>query len=246
MLSIVINHCKARPDRVACLAEMRRSLALHDGPFFLNDGEDVKPAGPTKVEWERRQWSWAIDTGADHCLFMSDDVALAPRFLEILGAMIEAKPKAIIGLLSNHPRAVELADRGERWYRCNSWIVGPAYCVPRKHLAEFFFWFLSLPDGDGPGQIAHLNDDSTLNEWITRRGPGESWHPLPTIVEVIGLETTWVSGDVHSRELVSWRKTQRVEGTPHRWIETPRAWDLEAMCSAEYWRRDGQMMGVGS
>ena len=244
-LSIVINHCKARPDRVACLTEQRKVLAPHDGWFLVNDDPALKPAGPTKVEWEKLQWNWALGTQADHCLFMSDDTVLAPRFLDILHAMIAAKPDKVIGLLSNHPRAIELADRGERWYRCNSWLVGPGYVVPREHLRRFYGWFTELPPGDAPGQQAHLNDDSTLNEWITRHGPGESWHPLPTIIEAQDIETTWVSGDVHSRERVNWRKTRVPVGSPHRWVDTARAWDLDAMCDAEYWRREGPMMTVG-
>lgn len=250
-LAIVINHAPHREDRKACLARMLAELGGRDRPvdglpLFLNDDPRLKPAGPTKVEWTKRQWRWALDSGADHCLFMSDDLNLAPGFLSILRAMIEAKPTAILGLLSSHPRAVRLALAGYRWYRTNSWIVGPAYVFPRAHLAELFAWFCSLPDGDGPGQIANLNDDSSANLWVSSRGPHETWHPLPTIIEHRDdIATTWVTGDKYSRERVSWREIRRTEGdAPHRWISERHEWALFKMSDPAYWAGAAEMLPV--
>lgn len=247
MISLCINHAPHRTDRRDCLREMLAVLEPWAGPFLLNDDPATKPAGPTKVAWTKAQWSWALSTRAEHCLFMSDDLHLCPHFAPILQAMIDAKPDAILGLLSNHPRAVDQALAGARWYRTNSWVVGPAYVVPRRWLEALYGWYCALPPGTGPGQVEHLNDDSSLNAWNSAHGPHEAWHPLPTIIEHRGdIGTTWVAGDKYSRERVSWRETRSVVGdNPHRWVSEPKPWPLLAMCATSYWDRPGDMLPVG-
>lgn len=69
---------------------------------------------------------------------MTDDVC--PRFWRVLEAMVAAAPDRVLGLLSNHPRGPELAMAGARWYRTNSWVVGPAYVVPHAHMVALSAW----------------------------------------------------------------------------------------------------------
>jgi hypothetical protein len=177
----------------------------------------------------------------------------SPMVLAGIWAMVTAKPASIIGLLSNHPRGPELYAAGEAWYRCNSWVVGPAYVVPRVHLEPFVAWYRALPD-DGEAQHRRwFNDDSALNEWNTFHGPGESWHPLPTPIEHRGdLGSTVGHGDQYSRERVSWRETRGVTLDAVGdlvWGVSPlperRIGALSPYTYSEYWDREGPMLPVG-
>ncbi len=177
--------------------------------------DDARPRGMIWAEFKTilatQQWEWSLDTGCTHHLFLTDDLHLAPGFWGILQAIIAAKPDAIIGLLSNHPDGPRLASEGYRWYRCNSWVVGPAYLVPHAHLEAFLRWYEALPDTEAPGGRRWFNDDSALNEWISREGPAESWHPLPTCIEHrADINSTVNHGDSYSRERVSWREVRHV------------------------------------
>lgn len=232
--SLCVSHTPWREDRVAACREMLMALTplAHGVPFLLNDvdyrGTDWQVS---KVQWAMDQWRWALATPAtSHHVFMTDDLRIAPRFWEILNAMVTACPDGAIGLLSNHPKGPGLFIRDEStWYRCNSWIVGPAYLVPRELLAEFFTYFCGLPDGSAPGCKGYGNDDSTLNEFLTKTGRC-SYHPLPTIIEHRGdLPSTVGHGDRYSQERISWRKLQQpVDVEPGRFV-----WESDSLFDSE-------------
>jgi hypothetical protein len=192
-----------------------------------------------------RVWQWAIDTNASHHIFMTDDLHLAPHFWPALEAMVCAKPDAILGLLSNHPAGPRLAESGARWYRCNSWVVGPAYVVPHAHLVKFLAWYKAWIPTVNRG---NFGDDSSLNEWISREGPGESWHPLPTIIEHRDdIESTWQGGDQFSKERVSWRFMHEPvanEGGGYKWDALPFAPGFD-MTDPKAWDTTGPMLRVG-
>ncbi len=251
-ISVAILHAPWIPARVAAIAEMLEALPGIDCKAF----DDARPKGMSwgqfKTVLAAKQWQWSLDTGCTHHLFLTDDLHLAPGFWEILQAMIAAKPDAIIGLLSNHPRGPELAAQGYRWYRCNSWVVGPAYLVPHEHLKAFLAWYEALPDHEMSGGRRWFNDDSALNEWITREGPAESWHPLPTCIEHrADIGSTVNHGDSYSRERVSWRETRHVQHHEDgfSWFSEPRGTDtgtwLQLMRDADFWRDSGPMLKVG-
>ncbi len=242
-ISTAILHTPWIPERKACLGDMLRELAGSDP---LEIFKDPKPEGMAWSEFKTRlaaaQWGWALNTNADHCLFLTDDLELAPGFWGILKAMRDAEPGAIIGLLSNHPQGPELWAEGHHWYRCNSWIVGPAYMVPREALAKFLPWYLGLPDNEAPGGRRWYNDDSALNEWISSAGPAESWHPLPTIIKHRGdVASTVGHGDKFSRERISWDTIYEVSagefGAP-TWEETRVRMPLDEMARRSYWMAD--------
>ncbi len=258
MISVAIMHTPWVASRVRCLKEMLVSLGP-SGP----DAALIQGARPKDMGWHQfktvlalTQWEWALSLPEEvtHHLFLTDDLHMAPDFTRILEAMVAAKPNALIGLLSNHPRGPELAAAGERWYRCNSWLVGPAYVVPRHALARFVAWYKDLPDNEEPGGRRWFNDDSALNEWNTHHGNGASWHPLPTPIEHrADIESTVGHGDRYSRERVSWRYTREVETTPSgtlRWLSTPRdtdtmAFEVAGMVDSRFWECEGAMLPVG-
>ena len=72
------------------------------------------------------------------------------------------------------------------------------------------------------------NDDTAINGWVTHYGPGETWHPLPTIIEHDSdgaLPSTVGHGDEFSRERISWR---RYRDRATKQLVT-HEWDVRAM-----------------
>jgi len=253
--SLVINHTRFKPQRVVALDVMRRALGVDRGDveaFFLNDTDyralDWQQA---KVQWALAQWRWSADKFVTHHVFMTDDLHIMPGFWEALSAMVEVRPNLPIGLLSNSPRGPLLfTEGGHHGYRTNSWIVGPAYVLSHEHLCEFLAWFESLPDGSHLtyGTKAYRNDDSSINQWNTEHGPGQAFHPLPTIIEHrADIESTTGHGDKYSRERVSWRAVRSVapNGDGFRWVSEPLEADIEAMKKRAFWETEAPMLAVG-
>lgn len=251
-VSTLINHTpwvgRRREALGAMLAEFpsyQPNLRIHDTDYR------GRPWQAAKVDWALYQWEWAASQPTTHHLFMTDDLNLAPGFTTILEAMISAHPEDAIGLLSNHPKGPALAAQGCSGYYTNSWLVGPAYVLPKEMLVRFLAWFKTLPDGPytTPGTKAYRNDDSSFNEWSTHGGgPGRVWHPLPTIVEHRGdIVSTVGHGDRYSRERISWRQIQHpVEGEAGiRWRQIARTEDLHDMRSPEFWMGHHPMLAVG-
>jgi hypothetical protein len=205
-ISLSISHTPWRPERVAALRVMLGELGAPPGPFWINDRRATRPWQEFKTEWALEQWEWHLSTDATHHLLCTDDLHLAPCFVDCLEAMIEAAPEYVIGLLANHPKAVELFRDGWSWYRTNSWVVGPAYVLPRRFLEEFLVWRKALPPGNNEGCADWYNDDSSINAFVTMSGRTAA-HPLPTIIEHrTDVESTVGHGDQYSRERLSWRK----------------------------------------
>lgn len=260
-LAICINHTPWRPERVMALGAMLRELGIglshrHTAsidrmPFLLNDVDyRARDWQDAKVEWALTQWRWAAQhTETDgHCLFMTDDLHLAPGFLNILGAMIEAHPDTPIGLLSNHPEGpAHFLQSGFHGYRTNSWLVGPAYVLPRRCLVDFLAWFSALPDGRAPGCKGYANDDSSINEWVTKVGR-TTWHPIPTIIEHrADLASTVGHGDRYSRERLSWRARRYIDelgSGDFAWAFEPQFLSLARMTFPDFWSNDGPLLAL--
>jgi hypothetical protein len=154
--------------------------------------------------WSSQMWEWLLETGADWCLSLQDDVEVSPYFWGALGAMLEVLETSgatVCGLSSVHPIQVELARQGHRWYRTRSHLVGWAYAIRREALGEFMYW-----------RAAHkaiaqtMTEDSLLNHWITVSGH-DTWHPIPTIVDHDTTIDSSYANDthVHRRPWITWR-----------------------------------------
>lgn len=214
--SLLANHApfgpQARKDTLRRmlveLTPLARGLPfwLHDTDYRNGGAADLEQPGnpkPRNVDFTIAQWRWAAAQDTTHHLFVTDDLELAPMFIDVLEAMAAAVPDGIIGLLSNHPSAPALAGE-RRWYCTNSWVVGPCYVVPHRHMLAALAW------AERAGAKDHgWSDDATLNEWITFHGPGRAYHPIPTPIEHLRvLPSTWAHtghGDEYSHERVSWR-----------------------------------------
>lgn len=249
--SLVVNHTPWRPERVESLREMldelRRPPAFSDAwgpgntPLYLNDADYRGTDWQTsKVQWALDQWTWSAEWNRTHHVFLTDDLHLMPGFWRALSAMVEGCPDNPIGLLSNHPRGPETWSNGHAWYRTNSWLVGPAYVLPHAFLLEFLEYFRALPDGNtAPGMKGWANDDSSINEYVTRSGRWTA-HPLPTIIEHRGdLESTVGHGDKYSRERLSWRAIRSVAeeqpGGTFEWVSTICDTDTAALMRPGHW-----------
>lgn len=254
--SLVINHTNWVPERVDAINDMIAVLtpAYPDtvSPLsrFMINGTDYRGTDwqVSKVKWALDQWRWSAKQDVTHHVFMTDDLHIAPRFWDILSAMVASTGEAPIGLLSNHPQAPNLTTH---WYKTNSWIVGPAYVLTHGFLLRFLPWFEALPDGPHTtqGTKGWANDDSSINEFVTQSGT-YSLHPLPTVVEHRGdIDSTVGHGDIHSRERLSWRTRRWTEGDYDSfvWKEEPAPADIDAMCTEAFWTGadNAPMMKVG-
>lgn len=225
------------------------SLALMPtSPLLVNDtdyrGTDWQVS---KVKWALDQWRWSAAQATDWHVFMTDDLHIAPRFWEILEAMT-AHARVPIGLLSNHPEAIRLWSAGAKWYRTNSWIVGPCYALPHAFMVSFLEWFEAKPEGGAHGAKGYANDDSSINEYVTHSG-AHALHPLPTIVEHRNdIGSTVGHGDRFSCERVSWRAIRWPEGDPIVWRSTMSPNDIDAMARPEFWEgaKDAPLLKVGA
>lgn len=236
--SLVVNHAPWAIDRLHTLREMLEVLTpMPNGGTYWTHDTDYRGGGPTPkigpVDFTLAQWRWAAaQKEATHHVFMTDDLELAYGFWDILEAMVSAIGLEVIGLLSNHPAARNLQGQGARWYKTNSWVVGPCYVIPHRFLEGLLTW----SEARGPaGSVDGLGwaDDSELNEWITRAGPAEAFHPIPTPIRHLPFASTWTHtghGDQYSRECVSWRQYPwyqefQAADSPSALMSTPLFWD---------------------
>jgi hypothetical protein len=232
--SLVVNHAPWAKDREKKAEELLDASGADNVMFHCTDYRDGGPNPKGQpVDFTLNQWRWSARQQVDHHVFMTDDLKLALHFWEILAAMVESAPSRILGLLSNHPYAPTLAEKGVRWYRTNSWVVGPCYVVPHEHMTRLLPWAEARGSAGSVDKLG-WSDDSELNEWITRKGPGEAFHPIPTPIEHMRTLSTWEHtghGDDYSHERVSWRKFIYWSS------DYPSAPDLETvMTSPSFWR----------
>lgn len=211
--SLVVNHapwCENRRSTAwALLVEAigcATSTLLHDIDYRGGSGNPKdKP-----VLFSVNQWNWSAQQKTTHHVFMTDDLELAPGFWAILNAMVQAAPDDVIGLLSNHPKAPDLAREGWHWYRTHSWVVGPCYVLPHAACVDLADWAERRWPDETWDKLGWA-DDSELNHWVMTRGRKQALHPIPTPIEHMRGPSTWSHtghGDEYSHERVSWKSNQ--------------------------------------
>jgi hypothetical protein len=235
--SLAIPHTPWRPERVASLARLIRDLAP-----FPDSGVPllVHTERESHVQWTKKIWDWSAASGANYCVFLTDDTCVAPRFWDVLAAMIDANPGQILGLTSQDPRAPRLQREGHRWYTFCAWAVGWGYVMPRNRLVEFLSW----REVQSPALWQEWGDDQLINIWCSQVGL-KTWHPLPTIVDHdTSLESTVghpieQHGRREANTKVPWRDMLEVlEMTlPDYWrkLDAPHL----TCADEEVWRREG-------
>lgn len=169
-------------------------------------------------------YRWLIEQKTTHCLFLSDDNHMAPRFVDIITAMVTAQPTVPIGLGSLHPRGKQVRDQGGHWYRCLAWMAGPAMLLPRSLLVDHLRW----RDDQPLSYIRDKGDDQVLNEYLYRAGI-DSWHPIPAPIDHDAALPTAQDGHVETvekyrRPTVTWRD----------------GYDIAELCKVETWKTEGE------
>lgn len=167
-------------------------------------------------EWSERMWRWAVDQDCTHCLFLQDDVRVAPDFWCALRAMLEAQPEAIIGLQTLHPIGVHLfKNDGKRWVTTSDGLVGIGYCWPREQLKDFLAWrskALQPEAFEFSGGKVNLSEDTMQGIYCLVHGK-RILHPMPTIIDHdIALPSTY-ENDKHEarRSPVTWDRFPEVD-----------------------------------
>lgn len=172
-LSVAVTHTPWRPERVESMARLRRQV--RGNCTYYNEFTEKEPYWA----WSDKMWKWSADTGATHCLFIQDDTLLAPKFFDILAAMLLNVPDKIIGLESPHPIGPDMAKAACRWYSSTDCVIGVGYVVPRHLLERFYIWKLTaLRDGATRG----ITEDSLLGVFAAVNNL-PIYHPCPTIID---------------------------------------------------------------
>lgn len=154
-------------------------------------------------EWSERMWRWAVEQDCTHCLFLQDDVRVAPNFWAALRAMLEAHPDAIIGLQTLHPIGAALfAGERKRWVTTSDGLVGVGYCWPREELAKFLDWrkeCLEPTAFEFTGGKVNLSEDTMQGIYCLVTGR-RIFHPMPTIMDHdTALGSTYGNDDHEAR-----------------------------------------------
>lgn len=244
--SLSIDHTPWIASRRENLASMLMDLLpLANGiPYLCNDDDYREfPWRDIKDTWALKKWRWHVAQPVDHCVMLSDDLIVAPRFWDVLLGMVNAAANIPIGLMSNHPDGPRMFDEGKHWYRCSSWLVGPGIIMPRDMLAEFVGWYESwyptLPRGrDEEGYQDWYHDDSSINEWASTVKRCGSLHPVPAPIEhqlYLGRTHDPAPFPKHAAEWISWKRVWHANPERDRFSELPR--DVaEKMAGDAWWK----------
>lgn len=228
-LAIATTHTPWLPARAAAMARLQAQIdearVADRGAGWAAWSERAFCERMPNHVWADLMWRWAHESGRSHCLFLQDDVKLAPRALRILHAMVVAKPKPVIALHVPQPRArAVFRDRGVGWVTSSDALVGFAYLMPHDLLGDLLWWKATQVV---PHAVEFTTEDSVIDAWALDRGV-EIHHPLPTIVDHdLGIASTYANDKASERRpLVTWRDLVTLEGPDalHE-LEDPTVWD---------------------
>lgn len=132
----------------------------------------VRDPAPPHV-WSRKQWAGGVDDRT-HALFLDDDVILCEKFWATLSNAVAARAGDIVALHCNHPRAIEVYNKGFRWMTSVDGLVGCGYVMPQGLLREFIdferdemqAWARETP----PGNPHHLACDTAVSLFAMATG----------------------------------------------------------------------------
>jgi hypothetical protein len=212
-ISVGISHTPWIPERVASLARLLESLN-HDDFTLFADRE------PNHV-WSERMWSWAAGTKATHCLFLQDDVQIAPNFWCALSAMLAAASHRVIGLETAHSAARLIAAEGGRWCTTTDGLIGVGYVLPREQLLAFLRWRRTELEA---GALEVISEDTLLGLWCAVTGHNVL-HPIPTIIDHDTSLASTYGNDRHAnrRPVVTWKDSHGPDTDGHK-LESPSFW----------------------
>jgi hypothetical protein len=225
-IALCIPHLPGIPKRDESFSRLRRALSegtavdRHVTYRILTEKE------PNHV-WAAKMRRFFIESGAEFCLTLQDDVLVSPRFWAELRAMLTHLPQgeAALGLSSVHPMQTEVYRQGLRWYATRAWLVGWAWGMWREDVIAYDAWCT-----DNAVRVARTNEDSMLNEWLIETGR-TAWHPVPAICDHdTSIESTYANdAHVHRRPLITWRDVDADLTRPEYWLASGKDPPLLAM-----------------
>lgn len=206
-VSLAISHTPWIPERVANLERITGELGKAE--IF---GERC----PNWV-WSHEMWSWALKQESEHCLFLQDDLEVAPNFWGRLWKLIADVPNEVISLYNGHPGCKQLAREGYRWCTTTDGLVGMGYVFPRKLLSEFLQW---NDDDLLLKAVEKITEDTLIDLWAMSSGH-KIYHPIPTLIDHYTEMPSTYGNDTHRyrRPAVTWKDEDMLgphkDGAPH-------------------------------
>lgn len=238
VVTVHVSHTPWVPARVESYARLCAQLEAQGARHTV-----WKERAPNHV-WSENMWKDAVSReGATHCLFLQDDVKLAPNFWRALHALIDAHPSQVICLESVHQMIMPLVEESIAGVTTPDGLIGPGYVMPREMLAEFLAWRNSAL---APGVLAFLKanekppfgEDTLLGLWCAATDRTVLM-PVPSLIDHdTSLESTY-GNESHGRRrpLVRFDNLGLVypDGTPG---------GLEVLETKEYWAQPTIHVGL--
>lgn len=209
-----LPHAPWAPGRPESFALLDRAVSGY--PRYVQVFAEREP----NHVWSAKMWRWAAETDASHFVTIQDDIEVAPRFWEILTAMVEAHPEAVWGLHS--PRG--LTPTKSPIYASSDGLIGTGYCLPTRLLVGFLKWREAIPPEtlERMAPVDGFGEDSLLGLWCYAQGI-PILHPRPSFIRhQTGIASTY-GNDGHSG---------RAPAYP---LDFDDAASIEEMTHKEYW-----------
>ena len=208
-IALACPHTPWVEERVSSFDRLKAQLAKSGQPDHYLELTDKAP----NEVWSVQMWKWMLDTGADFCLSLQDDVLAAPCFWPALRAMItRLPPRAALGLSGVHPMAREQARKGHRWYCTTSWLIGWAWGMWREDLELFYTWRMSQEGERTCQAILPNGEDALMNVWMNKT-KRDCWHPVPSIVDHdVSIGSSYANDNHgHRRPWITWHGYREVD-----------------------------------
>lgn len=190
MFSLAISHMPWLPERVRSMYRLREQVSA-EWPQVANGTstyyKEFTDRAPNWV-WSEQMWSWAADlAGITECVFLQDDVVVAPNFWGALEAMTR-HPWQIMAFHCAHPAARGFFREGKRWYTTADGLIGIGYVLRQDTLKAFLQWRTEMLK---PRIFERINEDDQINLFAMANNI-KIWHPVPTIVDHdLSLDSTY-------------------------------------------------------
>lgn len=222
---LFISHTPWVPARVESLK--RLEAQLHGSPLGPPEVVIWAERAPNHT-WSEHMWLAATRENTTHCVFLQDDITVAPRFWEILTAMVAARPDEPICLESVHQTIPLIAETGTPGVYTPDGMIGPGYVVPREWLAEAIQWKNTCLDSMKRAALnkaprAPFGEDTLLGFFAAWKGT-QIFQPIPAIIDH-GSESSTYGNDGHARRrpLVRWDNLDLSPEGPEV-LENPAYW----------------------
>lgn len=207
-IAIAIPHAAHKPGRKESLSKLLEHLP--DGQCRMLVLSDPLP----HWEWSKRLWRWGLESGADYLVQLQDDVIVPENFIAAVKALLTSNPNDVTALMGIHPLAREVARMGGKMHRTRAWLLGNAYALSHRFLAQFVPW---VEAHESEARV--FSEDAFINRYCVDTAR-DVWHCVPSLADHdTSVPSTWgADSNGHRRATVSWKEYMPKE------IEDPAFW----------------------